>query len=72
MVLSLRRIRLVFNLFRKEYQEAKDQLAKGEEWFSNTLSKIVELQNWTYVGFIAFPNLENKGPFQGDDLLVTF
>ena len=72
MVLSLRRIRLVFNLFRKEYQEAKDQLAKGEEWFSNTLSKIVELQNWTYVGFIAFPNLENKGAFQGDDLLVTF
>ena len=55
--------------FRKEYEGAKHQLAKGEEWFRNTLSPIVGLQHWTYVGFIAFPNLEDKGVLKRSGIL---
>ena len=64
---------------RKKYEGAKHQLSKGEDWFGNTLSPIVGLQQWNYVGFITFPNLENKGVLKRngilidrDDLLVTF
>ena len=64
---------------KKEYEVAKHQLSKGEDWFRNTLSPIVGLQNWNYVGFITFPNLENKGVLKKNgiliekaDLLVTF
>ena len=44
-----------------DFQRAKHQLAKGEKWFRNTLSPIIGLKQWNYVGFVAFPNLENKG-----------
>ena len=57
-------------LFRREYEGAQHQLAKGEEWFRNTLSPIVGLQQWNYVGFIAFPNLENKGVLKRNEILI--
>ena len=41
-------------IHRKEYEGAKHQLSKGEDWFRNTLSPIVGLQNWKYVGLYKY------------------
>ncbi len=45
-------------------------MAKGEEWIKNTLSPIVGLKHWKFVGFIAFPNLKNKGVLKKNEILI--
>ena len=45
--------------YRNDYTKAKEQLEKGEA-FLHHLMKIMDMQPWKYVGFVCFPNLENR------------
>ena len=54
---------------RKEYEDAKMQAKKGKKWFRKTLSKIVGLQKWNYVYFVALPNLENRNVLKRTDII---
>ena len=45
--------------YRKAYTKAKEQLQKGEEFLHHTM-KIMDMQPWKYVGFVCFPNMENR------------
>ena len=38
-------------------------MEKGGQWFRNTLSRLVGKDfhhNWSHVGIVCFPNIENK------------
>ena len=49
--------------YRKAYTKAKEQLQKGEEFLHHTM-KMMGMQPWKYVGFVCFPNLENRKALQ--------
>ena len=49
--------------YRNDYTKAKEQLEKGEA-FLHHLMKIMDMQPWKYVGFVCFPNLENRKALQ--------
>ena len=36
-----------------------DQLCKGQAWLEHTM-KMLGMTPWTYVGYTAFPNIDNK------------
>ena len=42
-------------------------MEKGGQWFRNTLSRLVGKDfhhNWSHVGIVCFPNIENKDFFR--------
>ena len=49
--------------YRNDYTKAKEQLEKGGS-FVRHLMKIMDMQPWKYVGFVCFPNLENRKALQ--------
>ena len=54
---------IILNLrnLRSRYASAKEQLRKGERMFVNIMKPLAELtDDWTYYGFVAFPEVENR------------
>ena len=49
--------------YRNDYIKAKEQLEKGEDFLRN-LMNTMGLTPWKYVGFVCFPNLENRKALQ--------
>ena len=49
--------------YRNDYTKAKEQLEKGEDFLRN-LMNTMGLTPWKYVGFVCFPNLENRKALQ--------
>lgn len=46
-------------LFTKEYRKAIFQLEKGKAWLEHIM-KILNMNPWNYVGYAAFPNIDNR------------
>ena len=45
--------------FLKEYEKALYQLSKGKAWLEHIM-KMMNMKPWNYVGYAAFPNIDNK------------
>ena len=45
--------------FRKVYTDAIGQLEKGQVWLEHVM-RMLKMDHWTYVGFVAFPNIDNR------------
>ena len=45
--------------FSKVYADAVGQLEKGREWLEHVM-RMLNMDPWTYVGFVAFPNIDNR------------
>ena len=55
-----------FRNLRDRYDSAKEQLAKGEKMFDNVLKPLADISDaWTYLGFVSFPEIENKKVLNG-------
>ena len=48
---------------RKRYEEAKEQLQKGEKMFEKVLKSLTNLRGWSYIGLVCFTEIENRGVF---------
>ena len=71
---TLLRVKLVLDcrnihIFSKVYSDAMDQLVKGKIWLEHTM-KMLDLNPWTYVGFVAFPNIKNRGALSEAGLII--
>ena len=56
---------------RKVYEKAKEQLEKGRHWFKNTVSRLVGKdcqRDWSHIGIVCFPNIENKEFFRNNQI----
>ena len=53
---------------RAAYDKAQIQLKSGEKWIRETLSPLVNLEDYHYSGFVCFPNItdENMRLFMKD------
>ena len=51
---------------RKRYEEAKEQLQKGEKMFEKVLKSLTNLRDWSYVGLVCFTEIENRGGFMSE------
>ena len=46
---------------RSRYDSAIDQLGKGKRMFENILRPVADISDdWHYIGFVAFPEIENR------------
>ena len=48
---------------RERYEEAKEQLQKGEKMFEKVLKSLTNLPDWSYIGLVCFTEIENRGVF---------
>ena len=39
---------------------AKKQLEKGRDMFENTIKRLVNIPDWSHVGFVCFTEIENR------------
>ena len=46
--------------YSKNYNKAKEQLEKGKAFLHHAMKIMNIPHTWKYVGFVCFPNLENK------------
>ena len=46
-------------IFREVHTKAMEQLKKGQAWLEHIM-KMLNMTPWTYVGYAAFPNIDNK------------
>ena len=45
---------------RAAYDKAQIQLKAGEKWIRETLSPLVNLEDYHYSGFVCFPNITDR------------
>ena len=45
--------------FSNVHTKATEQLEKGKAWLAHTM-KMLGMKPWNYVGFVVFPNINNR------------
>ena len=58
------------HIFRKVYKDAMDQLKKGKLWLNFTM-KMLNMKCWDVLGFVAFPNIDNREALREAGLEIT-
>ena len=49
----------MYVFFSKVYTDAISQLEKGKVWLDHVM-RMLNMNPWTRVGFVAFPNIDNR------------
>ena len=58
-------MRLVYS---NVYTKAIEQLEKGKTWLAHTM-KMLNMKPWNYVGFAAFPNIDDKNTLKATGIV---
>ena len=48
--------------------KAIEQLEKGKTWLAHTM-KLLNMKPWNYVGFAAFPNIDDKNTLKATGIV---